>query len=163
MGGAVLVLRPGTGGANSGDLAALVSGVAAGLAVPFLRRARRHDGIWTILFWLMGTGTVVNLAVVGPHLVWPGASLATVALFASALLGVGGQFLLTMGYRYIDAARGSVVSSVRIVLGALLGVALFADPLEWTLVVGASLILLALAGASGVLERGALSPRISRE
>jgi hypothetical protein len=42
-------------------------------------------------------------------------------------------------------------------------VALFADPLEWTLVVGASLILLALAGASGVLERGALSPRISRE
>ena len=38
-----------------------------------------------------------------------------------AATGVAGQFLLTIGFRYVTVVDGSIISSMRILLAALLG------------------------------------------
>jgi len=38
-----------------------------------------------------------------------------------AVSGVAGQFLLTIGFRYVTVVDGSIISSMRILLAALLG------------------------------------------
>lgn len=148
MAGIWLVLRPDTGTLAIGDLYGLGSGIAAGLSIPFLRRARRTDGVWTIILWLMTTGMLVNLVFVWPVFVWPTEPATIAALAAGALLGVAGQLMLTTGYRTITATAGSIVSSSRILFAAILGIVLFSEELTFSLAAGAALIVLALFGAN---------------
>ena len=42
-------------------------------------------------------------------------------LFLCGASGVCGQFLLTIGFRYVTAVEGSIISALRILLAALLG------------------------------------------
>ena len=55
-----------------------------------------------------------------------------------ALIGVLAQYLLTLGFRFVTAVEGSVISSTRILLAALLGPLLLGEP---------SLGMLGLSGA----------------
>ena len=41
---------------------------------------------------------------------------------------MAGQFLLTIGFRYVTAVEGSIISSMRILLAALLGPLLAGEP-----------------------------------
>jgi drug/metabolite transporter (DMT)-like permease len=43
-------------------------------------------------------------------------------------LGVGGQYLLTLGFRYVTAVEGSIISSSRILLAAICGPLIAMDP-----------------------------------
>jgi drug/metabolite transporter (DMT)-like permease len=45
-----------------------------------------------------------------------------------AATGIAGQFLLTNGFRYVTAVDGSIISSMRILLAALLGPYVAGDP-----------------------------------
>ena len=49
-------------------------------------------------------------------------------LIPCAAAGVAGQFLLTIGFRYVTAVEGSIISSMRILLAALLGPLLAGEP-----------------------------------
>ena len=49
-------------------------------------------------------------------------------LLACSLAGVLGQYLLTYGFLYVTAVEGSIISSSRIFMAALLGPLLVADP-----------------------------------
>jgi len=148
LGGASLVLRPDLGGLTPGDLLGLVSGLVAGFAIPCLREARKHDGIWTIVFWLFTVGILVNGMFLLPVFVLPHKLSVILALAGGGILGVVGQVLLTAGYRHISAAGGAIVSSSRILLAAVLGIALFSESLTLSLVCGGLLILAALIGAA---------------
>jgi drug/metabolite transporter (DMT)-like permease len=65
-------------------------------------------------------------------------------LFICSAAGVLGQYLLTYGYYFVTAVEGSVISSSRILLAALLGPFLVADPaLNLTGWCGALLIFIA--------------------
>jgi len=62
-------------------------------------------------------------------------------LMVSALFGVGGQYLLTFGFRYVTALEGGIISSTRILLAAFLGPYLAAEnPLSAAGWIGALLI-----------------------
>lgn len=67
---------------------------------------------------------------------------------ACSLAGVAGQYLLTYGFLYVTAVEGAVISSSRILLAALLGPLLVADPpLGWSgraLIIAVANIALAL-------------------
>ena len=65
-----------------------------------------------------------------------------------AAFGVAGQFLLTIGFRHVTAVDGSIISSMRILLAALLGPFVVGEPpLNATAWVGALL----LFGANALL------------
>lgn len=131
----------------------LASGILAALAILSLRGAALIVRPQVILVWMFGIGTLILVPFTTtewfqtPVAVWP-------LILVSALLGVAGQFLLTISYRHLDATAGSIVSSARIPLALVIGLAFLGEPfarLAWS---GAALIflsnlLLALLGNRG--------------
>lgn len=49
-------------------------------------------------------------------------------LMLGAGFGVMGQYLLTIGFKYVTAVEGGIISSSRILIAALLGPYIVADP-----------------------------------
>ncbi len=157
MTGIYLVMVPGAeeGGLatlNRGDLSALASGLVAGFAITFLREARKYDSSTVILFYLMAIGSFINLFLVLPVFVIPRGEILLYALLCT-LFSVAGQVLITTGYRHIDAAAGSLVSSSRILFALMLGVIILNEDLTWRIGGGGLLIMLALFGVSGIWKR----------
>ncbi len=152
LAGVYLIVAPDFNHINPGDFLSLVSGVLAGFGIPFLREARKYDSSEVILFYLMMLGCLINLVLVIPFFVMP-AGLMMVYVMLSALVAVLGQGFLTVGYRYIEAASGSLVSASRILIAGIMGVSFFSDPVTLKIMLGGTLILISLAGVSGFIKK----------
>lgn len=140
--------KGGTVSFSSGDLTALASAVLAALAISALREARKHDNSWRILFYLMLTGSIVNLIFMVP--LWKTPDIHGIfLLFLITVSSVFGQLLITAGYRYINAAPGALVSSSRILFAAFLGVLFLQEPFTLQIGLGGMLIFISLIGVSG--------------
>lgn len=109
------------------NLWGLASGLSASLALIFLNLGRQHDDSQTTLFYMFAGGTVL-VWVLFHHRIHLPRPIELYYLVLCSLLGVGGQYLLTYGFRYVTAVEGSIISSSRILLAALLGPLVAADP-----------------------------------
>ncbi len=152
LAGVYLIILPDFSSVNPGDLCALLSGLVAGFAICFLREARKFDSSEVILFYLMLPGCLINLMVMAPGFSIPSGTGLAYSLCSGAI-AVAGQALLTVGYRYIEAARGSIVSGSRILFAGIMGVSIFSDPLTLQIVLGGALILVSLVGVSGIARK----------
>ncbi len=152
LAGVYLIVAPDFDSVNPGDLLALTSGLVAGFGIPFLREARKYDSSEVIVFYLMLFGCLMS----GIFLLWdcvlPG-GIVIVYLLLSGVAAAAGQVFITIGYRYIEAASGSLVSASRIIFAGALGVLIFADPFTVSIMSGALLILISLLGVGGLWER----------
>lgn len=138
--GVWLVLAPDLSGFKTANLWGLASGTTAAAAIVYLNLSRQTHDTGTILFFMFGIGALVIFALYHQYLFVPGPR-ELLFLLMCAGLGVGGQYLLTLGFRYVTAVEGSIVASARILMAALMGPYIAADPpltlLGW---VGAVLI-----------------------
>jgi drug/metabolite transporter (DMT)-like permease len=139
----------GFSGINKGDIFALLSGITAGFGISFLREARKSNSIHVILFYLMGIGTIISGVSAAESFIIP-EGIYLFYILVMAVLSFAGQVLITKGYRYIDAAPGSLISSSRIVFAIILGVTIFSDPLTLRIIIGSLLIIISLAGVNGL-------------
>ncbi|BBO75379.1 hypothetical protein DSCW_27960 [Desulfosarcina widdelii] len=125
--GVWLILNPGHIGLSIHSLWGLCSGVCAAVAIFYLNLSRQYHDANTVLFYMFGLGSVVMFAGFHRHFFWPdGLELYYLVLCGGA--GIAGQFLITLGFRYVTAVEGGVISSTRILLAALLGPWLAAEP-----------------------------------
>ncbi len=125
--GVCLILLPGGMDLGFKSLWGLASGVSAAFAILYLNLSRQHHDANTVLFYMFGLGTVLIFLFFRQHFFWPnGLELYYLVLCGGA--GIAGQFLITLGFRYVTATEGGVISSTRILLAALLGPWLAADP-----------------------------------
>ena len=138
MGGIWLLLKPGAIGWKPDLVWGLASGFSAAFSLVFLNLARQHDSSETILLVMFGLGALIMLGLFYDRLFMPDRT-ALFFLMVCSLFGVGGQYLLTYGFRYVTALEGGIISSTRILLAALLGPWLVAEPM------------LSLAGWGGAL------------
>jgi len=125
--GVWLVLSPGRFGLNPNHIWGLMSGLTAAAAIIYLNLSRQHHDTHTILFYMFGLGSVVIYLVFYQHIFFPG----TIEFYYLALCagtGIAGQYLLTLGFRYVTAVEGGIISSTRILLAALFGPLLVAEP-----------------------------------
>jgi len=141
--GIYLVIQPNFSHILWGDFVGLLSGIVSGAAIIALRRARETDNTILILFYVMGIGTIVNGIILIPSFVLPN-KIELLYIVSSATLGVIGQFLITSGYKHIEAAKGGIVSTSRIFFAAIMGVLIFNERLNLSLFIGALLILWAI-------------------
>ncbi len=125
--GVWLVLSPSTLDPDINNLWGLASGGCAAAAILYLNVSRRHHDSETVLFYMFGLGTIFMYAIFRESIFVPGAEGAKYLLLCS-LMGVGGQYLLTLGFRYVTAVEGGIISSTRILLAALLGPWVAGDP-----------------------------------
>ena len=105
----------------------LCSGVTAAAAIIYLNTSRRYHDSQTILFYMFGLGSILMLIFFHNAMFIPNLQELFFLLICSTT-GVLGQYLLTYGFLYVSAVEGSIISSSRILLAALLGPLLVSDP-----------------------------------
>jgi drug/metabolite transporter (DMT)-like permease len=122
-----LVLSPGDIKLRLENLWGLSSGITAAAAIIYLNISRRYHDSQTILFFMFGLGAILMLIFFHDTIFRPNLT-ELLFLFSCSVAGVLGQYLLTYGFLYVTAVNGSIISSSRILLAALLGPLLVADP-----------------------------------
>lgn len=138
-----LILSPGRIAPDFQNLWGLASGVTASLAVLYLNISRQYHDTETILFYMFGLGGILIFALFYNRIFWPDMAEFKY-LFLCGISGVGGQYLMTIGFRYVTAVEGAILSSSRILMAAVLGPWIaFDPPLEAAGWIGAMLIFIA--------------------
>ncbi|WP_321371553.1 DMT family transporter [uncultured Desulfuromusa sp.] len=127
FGGVWLVLSPGNIKPNLGNLWGLSSGITAAIAIIYLNISRRYHDSQTILFFMFGLGTALMLIFFHDSLFIPDTK-ELFFLLSCSIAGVLGQYLITYGFLFVTAVEGSIISSSRILLAAILGPILVAGP-----------------------------------
>ena len=147
-----LIIAPGKVYIKTANLWGLASGLSASMSMTYLNISRQYHDTNTVLFFMFGLGALLIFAAFHGDFFWPDArELYYLGLCAAS--GVAGQFLLTIGFRYVTAVDGSIISSMRILLAALLGPWVAGElPLNATGWMGA--LLLFGANAALALRRG---------
>ena len=145
--GVWLILAPTRIGIQLANLWGLSSGISAAFAILYLNISRQYHDANTVLFYMFGLGSIVMFLAFRSSIFWPDRhELYYLVLCGGA--GIAGQFLLTIGFRYVTAVEGGVISSSRILLAAVLGPYLASEPhlsaAGWTgalLIFGANVVL----------------------
>jgi drug/metabolite transporter (DMT)-like permease len=122
-----LVLARGSLSLGWHHLWGLTSGISAAWAIIFLNLSRRYHDTQTVLFYLFGLGAILTYAAFPSTIYWPSRSEAYYLALCSGL-AIAGQYCITFGYRYVTAVEGGIISSSRILLAAILGPFIAADP-----------------------------------
>ena len=125
--GVLLILAPATMSYNINSMWGLASGISAAAAILCLNLSRQVHDTYTILFFMFGIGGLVLFCLFFDKIVIPGTEELTYIFWCSAV-AIAGQFLITIGFKYVTAIEGGIISSTRILLAALLGPILAMDP-----------------------------------
>jgi drug/metabolite transporter (DMT)-like permease len=112
---------------NYDCLWALASGVSAAVAIIYLNLSRQVHDTQTTLFFMFGLGTLVIFALFFNRMYLPAPEELQYLFWCSAV-AIAGQYLLTIGFKYVTAIEGGIISSTRILLAALLGPVIAMDP-----------------------------------
>lgn len=127
LAGVWLVLAPEPASFKTENLWGLASGFSAAFAIIYLNVSRKYHDTNTILLFMFAIGSTVMWALYHKAIFLPdGQEFFYLVLCAGT--GVAGQYLLTLGFRYVTALEGSIISSARILMAALLGPYLAFDP-----------------------------------
>ncbi len=152
MAGSYIVADPSFGNINKGDLLSIIASVIAGISIIYLKKARVNNEGYLIVFYVMLIGTLVNIPfALNDLLNFEVDALHFVII--SAILGGLGQVFLTWGFKYVDSATGSLISSSRIVISTLMGIVLLNEPFNSRIIIGMMLILGSLVGLSGYFDK----------
>jgi len=138
--GIFLVLSPGEMQFARNSLWGLASGIISAATLLFLKAARQRNDTHTVMLFVFGMGTVVMATLFWNDFFLPTAVELYYLIFCAAV-GISGQYLLTLGFRYVAPVKGSILLSLRILMAAFLGPAMTSDsPLNWQGWIGAGLI-----------------------
>ena len=141
--GIVLILYPGEMAFDRNQFWGIGSGLSAALAIVCLNLSRKMHDSETVLFYMFGLGSLMIYAGFHDRMVIHQAK-EVAYLLTCGVFGIAGQYLITLGFRYISAVEGSILSSTRILMAAWVGPLIAIDPVlttrGWT---GALLIFVA--------------------
>lgn len=131
-----------------GILAGLGAGLTYGLYTIFSKAAQRRHTAWATLAYALGIGSLFllpfqSLPIIGHAITTPSLLFWLVTLGLVPTLGGGLAF--NLGLRRVPASSASVVATLEPVIAAVLGWAVWKERMEWPQVLGAALVLTAVA------------------
>lgn len=112
---------------NPNALWGLASGLSASVAIIYLNLSRRVHSTETTLFFMFAMGCVILFLLFKERITWPDRQ-AFFFIALCSVVSVMGQVFITFGFRFVTAVEGSIISSSRILLAALLGPIIAAEP-----------------------------------
>ncbi len=125
--GVWLILSPTRMAFDYNSLWGLASGIFAGIAILYLNLSRQMHDTQTILFFMFGLGSIIVFCLFFDQMRIPSSEELKYLFWCSAI-AIAGQYLLTIGFKYVTAIEGGIISSTRILLAALLGPIIALDP-----------------------------------
>lgn len=158
MVGAYIIANPNFLNVNIGDIISLISAVIAGISILALKQAIQYDEGYLIIFYIMLLGSIINLPFAFKDIVSFEIS-GMIAVLLSATLGFLAQLFQTLGYKFIDSATGSMISTSRIIISAILGYLLLHEPLNSRIITGIIIITVSLLGVSGYFNKNKMEIR----
>jgi drug/metabolite transporter (DMT)-like permease len=159
--GILTVVQPGAQPVSIGMIAAAVAAIFFATTAIFTKRLTRTETITCILFWLTAMQLVIGLVAC----LWDGdmALPSTAMLPWLLVIGLGGltaHFCLTNALSIAPASIVMPMDFARLPAIAVVGVVLYAEPLEWGVILGAALIFAANYLNILTSQRAARSPRV---
>ncbi|MBA3009196.1 MAG: DMT family transporter [Proteobacteria bacterium] len=118
--GVWLILAPDKLSFDFNSLWGLASGISAAVAIMVLNLSRKVHDTHTTLFFMFGLGTLIVFFLFFDQMRLPSAGEFSYLFWCSAI-AIAGQYLFTLGFKYVTAIEGGIISSTRILLAAMLG------------------------------------------
>ncbi|MBU0973093.1 MAG: DMT family transporter [Proteobacteria bacterium] len=118
--GVWLILAPDKLSFDFNSLWGLASGISAAVAIMVLNLSRKVHDTHTTLFFMFGLGTLIVFCLFYDQMRLPSAGEFSYLFWCSAI-AIAGQYLFTLGFKYVTAIEGGIISSTRILLAAMLG------------------------------------------
>lgn len=144
--GVLIAVRPEVSNINVGMIAGAISAIGFAGSAIFTRLLTRHESITSILFWLTVMQAVFGLVCAGYDLDITLPTAATAPwIFAIGCAGLLAHFCLTTALSLAPAGIVMPIDFARLPIIAILGFALYAEPIEATVLIGGALIVLANA------------------
>jgi drug/metabolite transporter (DMT)-like permease len=137
--GTLLIFQLDYSSLNIGDLFALISGIASGIALVSIRELRKTESSWMIVLSFVFFGTIFSLFSLKGNFVAPDAS-ALFMLLVIGVFGTAGQLFQTYAFKVCSTALGGVLSMSSVIMTMALGIMIFHDPLTLNMIAGAVLI-----------------------
>ena len=137
--GVMVVLRPGGAVLGTGGLVALLGTVLIAVNLVWLRLLSRTDSNATIVAWFTVVGTALSGALAAVDWHWPIGD-QWLWLVAVGLLGGIGQIVITEALRCAPVAVVSPFHYTSLLWGVALGLALFGDVPDATVLLGAAIV-----------------------
>ncbi len=125
--GICLILAPSAISYNLNSMWGLASGIFAAVAIIYLNLSRQVHDTFTILLFMFGIGGVALFCLFFDKITIPGKAELPY-LFWCSVVAIAGQYLITIGFKYVTAIEGGIISSTRILLAAMLGPIIAMDP-----------------------------------
>lgn len=125
--GVWMILVPEKMSFHHDSLWALASGISAAVAIMYLNLSRQVHDTDTILFFLFGLGSVLIYVLFFHKITLPQPAELKYLFYCSSSAIIG-QYLITIGFKYVTAIEGGIISSTRILLAAVLGPVIAMDP-----------------------------------
>lgn len=152
--GVAVIVRPGVGESNVGQLIMLVAAVGFGSSIVMMKSLTRTDPVVVIIFWMLVIQSVIGF---GPALytwTWPSAHVWP-WIGVVAFCGTFSHYCMTNAMRYADATIVVPMDFLRVPLSAAVGWLVYSENLDLYTVIGAAVI---LAGNTLNLARTAPVP-----
>lgn len=125
--GVWLIVSPKDMGFHINSLWGLASGLSAAIAIMYLNLSRKVHDTQTTLFFMFGLGGLITFSAFFHQMRLPSVQ-ELIYLFWCSAIAIAGQYLITVGFKYVTAIEGSIISSTRILLAAVLGPFIAMDP-----------------------------------
>jgi drug/metabolite transporter (DMT)-like permease len=154
--GVLIIIRPGAGELNVGQMIALATAVGFGISVTMVKSLTRSESALSIMFWMVVVQAAVGL--VPALMVWHWPSIygwGWVVLIA--FCGTFSHYCMAQALRYADATVVVPMDFMRVPLSALLGWLVYSESIDYLTAVGAALIL-----AGNLLNLKRSGPLLSR-
>ncbi|RUW22323.1 DMT family transporter [Mesorhizobium sp. M4B.F.Ca.ET.215.01.1.1] len=138
--GVVIIVRPGLGTMNLGELIVLGAAVCFGTSVVLVKSLTRTDSVVSIIFWMLIIQSVLGLAPAlyewrnPPLELWPW-------IVVIAFTGMSSHFCMARALTHADATLISPMDFLRVPLSALIGWLLYHEQIDVFTAGGALLIL----------------------
>jgi drug/metabolite transporter (DMT)-like permease len=138
--GVLIVARPGMQAVEWGHAAGLASAVCFALNVIYTRRIMAHDKVLCVLFWMTVTQFALGAAIgFSGGIVWPSAAIWP-WLIVVGITGLSAHFALTSALGHAPASTVAPMEFLRLPIIAFVGMALYGEPLDAFVFVGAAVI-----------------------
>ncbi|MBN8293605.1 DMT family transporter [Rhodobacter sp. NTK016B] len=138
--GVLVVAQPGVQPLNSGHAAGVLCAMGFAMNLIFTRKIMQFDRVLTVLFWMTLSQTFMGLVLaLFAGFTWPSLALSP-WLVVIALTGLSAHFSLTSALRHAPATLVAPMEFARLPIIALVGFALYAEPLDPFVFLGAAII-----------------------
>jgi drug/metabolite transporter (DMT)-like permease len=138
--GVAVIVRPGTGAINPGQLIALVAAVGFGISITMMKSLTRTENTVAIIFWMIVIQSAAGFFPAIYWWQWP-STYAWGWMVVIAFCGTFSHFCMARAMLYADATIVVPMDFLRVPLSATAGWLLYAERLDIYTVLGAILIL----------------------